>query len=72
MGIATILEARSILLIATGPKKAAAVAAAIDGPIAPACPASALRLHDNVHIICDEAAAAALANRPHNNDRRTA
>jgi len=72
MGIATILEARSILLIATGPEKAAAVAAAIDGPIAPPCPASALRLHDNVHILCDEAAAAALANRPHNNNRRTA
>ena len=72
MGIATILEARSILLIATGPEKAAAVSAAIDGPIAPACPASALRLHDNVHILCDEAAAAAIANRPHNNNRRTA
>jgi glucosamine-6-phosphate deaminase len=72
MGIATILEARSILLIATGPEKAAAVAAAIDGPIAQACPASALRLHDNVHIICDEAAAAAIAHRPQNNNRRTA
>jgi glucosamine-6-phosphate deaminase len=72
MGIATILEARSILLLATGPEKAAAVAAAIEGPIGPACPASALRLHDNVHIICDEAAAAALANRPHNDNRRTA
>jgi glucosamine-6-phosphate deaminase len=72
IGIATILDARSILLIATGPAKAAALAAAIEGPIGPACPASALRLHDNVHIICDEAAAAALANRPHNNDRRMA
>lgn len=72
MGIATILEARSILLIATGPEKAAAIAAAIDGPIGPACPASALRLHDNVHVLCDEPAAAALANRPHNNNRRTA
>ena len=72
IGIATILDARSILLIATGPAKAVALAAAIEGPIGPACPASALRLHDNVHIICDEAAAAALANRPHNNDRRMA
>jgi glucosamine-6-phosphate deaminase len=72
MGIATILEARSILLIATGPAKAAALAAAIDGPIGPACPASALRLHDNVHIVCDHAAAAALAKRPHGNNRRTA
>jgi glucosamine-6-phosphate deaminase len=72
MGIATILDARSILLIATGPAKAAALAAAIEGPIGSACPASALRLHDNVHILCDEAAAAALANRPHNDNRRTA
>lgn len=72
MGIATILEARSILLIATGSEKAAALAAAIEGPIGPACPASTLRLHDNVHILCDEAAAAALANRPNNNNRRTA
>ena len=63
---------RSILLIATGPAKAAALAAAIEGPIGSACPASALRLHDNVHILCDEAAAAALANRPHNDNRRTA
>ena len=64
--------ARSILLLATGPEKAAAIAAAIEGPIGPACPASALRLHDNVHILCDEAAAAALTNRPHNDNRRTA
>jgi glucosamine-6-phosphate deaminase len=72
IGIATILEARSILLIAAGTAKATALAAAVEGPIGPACPASALRLHDNVHIICDEAAAAALINRPHNGKRRTA
>jgi glucosamine-6-phosphate deaminase len=72
IGIATILEARSILLLATGPAKAAALAAALDGPIDPVCPASALRLHSNVHIVCDEAAAAALIKRPDNNNRRTA
>ena len=72
MGIATILEARSILLIDKGPEKAAAVAAAIEGPITAACPASALRLHGNVDILCDEPAAAALATRPHNNNRRRA
>ena len=72
MGIATILEARNILLIATGPEKAAAVAAAIEGPIGSACPASALRLHGNVDILCDEAAATALATRPHNSNRRRA
>jgi glucosamine-6-phosphate deaminase len=72
MGIATILEARSILLLATGPEKAAALAAAIDGPITPACPASALRLHRDVHILCDQAAASALAHRPNDGVRRWA
>jgi len=72
MGIATILDARRILLIATGPEKAAAVAAAIEGPIGSACPASALRLHGNVDVLCDEPAAAALATRPHTNNRRRA
>ena len=72
MGIATILEARSILLVARGAEKAAAIAAAIEGPITAACPASALRLHGNVDILCDEPAAAALTRRPHNNNRRRA
>jgi glucosamine-6-phosphate deaminase len=72
MGIATILEARSILLLATGTEKAAAIAAAIEGPLTTACPASALRLHRDVHILCDRAAAAALVHRPHGGVRRWA
>jgi glucosamine-6-phosphate deaminase len=72
MGIATILEARSILLLATGTEKATAIAAAIEGPLTPACPASALRLHGDVHILCDQAAASALHHRPNNGVRRTA
>jgi glucosamine-6-phosphate deaminase len=72
MGITTILEARNILLVATGSEKAAAVAAAVEGPIGSSCPASALRLHRNVEIICDEQAAAALAVRPQNKNRRKA
>jgi glucosamine-6-phosphate deaminase len=57
MGIATILDARRIVLLATGKEKAAAIAAAIEGPLTTDCPASALRLHRDVHILCDEAAA---------------
>jgi glucosamine-6-phosphate deaminase len=57
MGIATILDAYRIVLLATGQEKAAAIAAAIEGPLTPECPASALRLHPDVHVICDEAAA---------------
>jgi glucosamine-6-phosphate deaminase len=66
LGIATILEARGILLLATGAEKAAALAAAVEGPLTTACPASALRLHGNVQILCDEAAASALAHWPDN------
>jgi glucosamine-6-phosphate deaminase len=55
--------------VANGLEKAAAISAAIEGPIAAACPASALRLRGNVDIICDEAAAAALATRPNNRRR---
>src|ERR1700744_4268516 len=40
-GIGTILQARHLLLIVTGESKAAAVAAAVEGPASAACPASA-------------------------------
>ncbi len=60
MGIATILEARRIVLLATGPAKAAAVAAMIAGPRHPDCPASALQAHPHVDVILDVASAAAL------------
>ena len=57
MGIGTILEARRILLVVTGGSKRAALAAALGGPITPDCPASALRLHPEVLIVADRAAA---------------
>ncbi|MDO9589784.1 MAG: glucosamine-6-phosphate deaminase [Microcella sp.] len=60
-GIGTILEARTLLLVANGSAKAAAIAAAIDGPLSPSCPASAVQLHPNVTLLLDEASAALLA-----------
>ena len=63
MGIATILDAREIILAATGARKARAVACAIDGPITPECPASALQTHPSATIICDRDAAAGLNRR---------
>jgi glucosamine-6-phosphate deaminase len=60
MGIGTILEARAIVLVATGAAKASAVAAALEGPVAPSCPASALQAHRGAAIICDAAAASGL------------
>jgi len=63
MGIGTILEARKILLLATGEAKSAAVAKSIEGPITSAVSASALQLHPDVTFIIDDAAASQLTQR---------
>jgi len=63
MGIGSILEARKILLIATGASKAAAVAKSIEGPVTSAVPASALQLHPEVTFVIDDPAAAQLTQR---------
>lgn len=60
MGIGTILEARKILILATGAAKAEAVARAIEGPVTASVTASCLQLHPDVTFIIDEAAAAQL------------
>jgi glucosamine-6-phosphate deaminase len=64
MGIATILEARTILLLATGVSKASAVKAMIDGPLTEACPASALQFHPQVTVVLDAAAAKLINSKP--------
>ena len=63
MGIGTILDARRIVILATGKSKAAAVAKAIEGPISSSVSASALQLHPEVTFIIDEDAAYALTQR---------
>jgi len=63
MGIGSILEARKILLLATGESKADAVAKSISGPVTSAVPASALQLHPDVTFLLDEAAASELTER---------
>ncbi|AMV37944.1 glucosamine-6-phosphate deaminase [Planctomyces sp. SH-PL62] len=61
MGVRQILGARTILMLATGPKKAAIVAEALKGPITAAVPASLLRtVADKVVWLLDEPAAAEL------------
>jgi len=60
MGVGTIMEAREILLLATGRAKADAVAAMIEGPVTAMCTASALQMHARVTVIVDEGAAAKL------------
>jgi len=63
MGIGTILDAKQILLLATGAAKKDAVAKMIEGPLSAACPASALQLHRHATILIDEAAATHLKLR---------
>lgn len=60
MGVATILDARHCLLLATGAQKADAVAAMIEGPLAAVCPASALQLHPKATVVIDMEAASKL------------
>ncbi|MGW1562920.1 glucosamine-6-phosphate deaminase [Streptomyces sp. NPDC002144] len=59
-GIGTILEARHVVLLATGEGKAEAVAATVEGPLASVCPASALQMHPHATVVVDEAAASKL------------
>ncbi len=63
MGVGTILESARCLLLAFGRSKAAAVAAAVEGPLTSMVSASALQLHPNTQIIIDEEAASLLSRR---------
>ncbi|MGO4957926.1 glucosamine-6-phosphate deaminase [Luteococcus sp. Sow4_B9] len=59
-GLGTIMEARKVVLVALGEQKAAAIAAACEGPLGAHCPATLLQMHPNATIIVDEAAAGEL------------
>jgi glucosamine-6-phosphate deaminase len=63
MGVGTILDARELLLLATGAAKAAILAKAVEGPITAMISASAIQLHPNCKIIVDQDAAGKLQER---------
>lgn len=62
-GLGTILEARHLVLVASGSGKAAAIAAAVEGPLTASCPASVLQLHPHATVLVDEAAGSRLQRR---------
>lgn len=74
-GLGTIMDARNVILVATGVAKAAAIAGVVEGPVTARCPGSVLQLHPHATIVIDDAAAEALeladyyretyANLPH-------
>jgi glucosamine-6-phosphate deaminase len=54
MGIRSIMQARRILVVASGADKARIVKDAFFGPVTPLVPASVLQLHNNVTLAGDE------------------
>ena len=60
MSVKQILKSSTIICTAPDARKATAVRDAIEGPLSPDCPASALQEHDNCHLFLDTAAAGLL------------
>jgi glucosamine-6-phosphate deaminase len=60
MGVGTIMEAREILLLATGAKKAEIVAHALEGPVTAQVTASVLQMHRHVTVVLDAEAGSML------------
>ncbi len=60
MGVGTIMEARQLLLLASGSGKADAIADTVEGPISARVPASIVQLHRDAVVLVDRDAAARL------------
>lgn len=60
-GLGTIMDARNVILVATGAGKAHAIAQVVEGPITAMFPGSVLQLHQHATIVIDDEAAGELA-----------
>ncbi|MBN2366094.1 MAG: glucosamine-6-phosphate deaminase [Calditrichaeota bacterium] len=60
MGVGTIMDAKSIILMASGEKKADAIRNTVEGPITARLPATIVQMHRNATILIDKAAASQL------------
>ncbi len=56
VGVGTITDAREVVVVINGHNKAKALAQTVEGPVSGFCTCSALQLHKNAIIVCDEAA----------------
>jgi len=63
VGIKSIMQAKIILLIASGKNKADALYNAFFGPVTPALPASILQMHNNVFVVADEEALSTITEK---------
>jgi glucosamine-6-phosphate deaminase len=60
-GLGTIMDARNVILVATGIGKAHAIAQVVEGPVTAMFPGSVLQFHPHATIVVDAAAASELA-----------
>ncbi len=65
MGVATILAAKKVFLLAWGENKAAMIKECVEGAICDTIPASYLQTHNDAHVILDLSAAASLTRIKH-------
>jgi glucosamine-6-phosphate deaminase len=56
MGVGTIMDAKELLLVATGGSKAAAIKSSVEGPLTAMCPASIIQMHKEAFVIVDKEA----------------
>ena len=54
IGVGTVMDAREVMILATGSDKAQAVQATLEGPVNHTWTISALQMHPKAMIICDD------------------
>ena len=65
MGIGTIMDARKLVLVASGEGKAEAIQNTLEGPITAMVPATIVQMHQQAHIVLDNEAANLLQYEHH-------
>lgn len=63
MGVGTILDAKKIVLLATGKEKAEIISRAVEGPVTSMVSGSALQLHPKAIVVVDEEAGSLLKEK---------
>lgn len=63
MGVGTIMDARKLVLLASGKGKADAIHATVEGPITAIVPATIVQMHRNAVLIIDKDAASKLSGK---------
>ena len=56
VGVQTVMDAREVVILCNGHSKSRALQAAVEGPVTQEWTISALQMHRNGMIVCDEAA----------------